>query len=114
MTVNLDSPYLMPTLFGLAAVKSRWIVRESEADVAAIVVAAAVVVGSTEEVGLGVEMPMYWTPTCCRSNWGFLGLTARKMIKTTARIRRAMNEKRRKRQQQQPLKEAEEEDDVVG
>lgn len=109
MTVNLDSPYLMPTLFGLAAVKRRWMVRESEADVAAMVV-----LGSTEEVGLGVEMPMYWTPTCWRSNWGFLGLTARKTIKTTARIRRAMNEKRRKRQQQQPLKEAEEEDDVVG
>lgn len=90
--------------------KSKWIVRESEAEV------EMVVVGS-KEAGLGVEMPMYWTPTCWRSNWGFLGFTARKMIKKTARITSAMKEKRRKRQQQQPLKEAEEdeeEDDVVG
>jgi hypothetical protein len=63
--------------------------------------------------GLGV-MPMYWTPTCCRSKEGFLGLTARMMTKTTARIRRAKKEKRRKRQQQQPLKEAEEEEEDEG
>lgn len=63
-------------------------------------------VGEVEE-----EIPMYWTPTCWRSNWGFLGLRARMMTRTTARIRRAMKEKRRKRQQQQPLKEAEEDEE---
>lgn len=62
-------------------------------------------------VGLVEEIPMYWTPTCWRSNWGFLGLRARMMTRTTARIRRAMKEKRRKRQQQQPLKEAEDEEE---
>lgn len=73
---------------------------------------ADVVIG---ELGLGAVMPMYCTPTCWRSNWGFLGLTARIMTRTTARTRRARKEKRRKRQQQQPLNEAEdEEDDAVG
>lgn len=66
------------------------------------------------EVGLGAVMPMYCTPTCWRSNWGFLGLTARIMTSTMARTKRARKEKRRKRQQQQPRKEAEDEDDVVG
>ena len=84
-------------------------VKEREA-VAGVVVVA--VVGSMEAVGLGVVMPIYWTPTCWRSNWGFLGLTARIMTRKTARTRRARKEKRRKRQQQHPLKEAEE-DGVV-
>lgn len=70
--------------------------RETEADEVA------------EGMGLDV-MPTYCTPTCWRSNWGFLGLTARTMTSMIARISRAMKEKRRKRQQQQPLKEAEEE-----
>lgn len=60
--------------------------------------------------GLGV-MPTYWTPTCWRSNWGFLGLRARTMTRMTARMRRARKENRRKRQQQQPLNEAEDDDD---
>ncbi|TQD84101.1 hypothetical protein C1H46_030341 [Malus baccata] len=69
--------------------------------------------GSAVAVGLGELMPMYWTPTCWRSNCGFFGLTARMMTRT----RRARKEKSKKRQQQQPLKEAEEEeeyDDLVG
>lgn len=116
MTVNLDSPYLMPTLLGLTAVNSMWMVRESEAVVGVGPVTVVVVVVGSRAVGLGVEMPMYWTPTCWRSNWGFLGLTARMMMRTMARMRRARKEKRRKRQQQQPLKEAEEEEEdrVVG
>lgn len=63
-------------------------------------------------VGLGLVMPMYWTPTCWRSNWGFFGLRARTTTRTMARTKRARKEKRRKRQQQQPLKVAEEEEDL--
>lgn len=78
--------------------------RETYADVAA----------SGVGVGLGV-MPTYWTVTDWRSKAGFLGLTARTMMSTTARIRRAMKENKRKRQQQHPLKEAEEEwEEFVG
>lgn len=84
---------------------------DREADVVGFVVGLV----STAAEGLGVVMPMYWTPTCCRSKEGFLGLTAKMMTKTTARIRRANKENKRKRQQQHPLKEAEEdEDDVAG
>lgn len=113
MTVNLDSPYLIPTLLGFTAEKSMRMLREREADVGFWLGSA---VAAAAGVGLGELMPMYWTPTCWRSNCGFLGLTARTMTSTTARTRRARNEKSRKRQQQQPLKEAEleEEDDVVG
>jgi len=82
-------------------------VKEREAEVGVVVL-----VGSGAD-GLGADMPMYWTPTCWRSNWGFLGLTASIMTRKTARIRRATREKRRKRQQQQPLKEGEEDDDDV-
>jgi len=39
-----------------------------------------------------------------------LGLTARRMMRTIARVRSARNERRRKRQQQQPFREAEEEE----
>lgn len=84
-------------------------VKEREA-VAGVVVVVVAVVGSMEAVGLDAVMPIYWTPTCWRSNWGFLGLTARIMTRKTARIRRARKEKRRKRQQQHPLKEADEDD----
>lgn len=63
------------------------------------------------EGGFAAERLMYWTPTCWRLNSGFLGLTARKMTRTTAMTRRARKEKRRKRQQQQPLIEAEEEEE---
>lgn len=65
-------------------------------------------VAESEREGFGV-MPTYCTPTFWRSNWGFLGLTASTMTRTTARINRAMKEKRRKRQQQQPLNDAVEE-----
>lgn len=113
MTVNLDSPYLIPTLLGFTAVKSIRMLSDRDAEEVGVVVPG--LVAGVE--GLGV-MPMYWTPTCWRSKEGFLGLTARMMTKTTARIKRAKKEKRRKRQQQQPLKEALEEDDdeygVVG
>jgi hypothetical protein len=108
MTVKLDSPYLIPTLFGLTAVNSMLMVKEREAEAGVVVL-----VGSREADGLGADMPMYWTPTCWRSNWGFLGLTASIMTRKTARIRRARREKRRTRQQQQPLKEGEDDDDVV-
>lgn len=114
MTVNRDSPYLIPTLLGLAAVNSKWMVRERDADVGEEEEDS--VAGSMEdgEVGLGVVMPMYCTVTCWRSKWGFLGFTARMMIRTTARTTRARKEKSKKRQQQQPRKEAEEEDDRAG
>lgn len=75
--------------------------RDTEADDGSVAVV---------EGGFG-DMPTYWTPTCWRSNWGFLGLTARTMTRTTAKMRRARKEKRRKRQQQQPLREAEEEEE---
>lgn len=115
MTVNLDSLYLIPTLLGLTAVNSMWIVKESEAVVAPVVMVVVPMVGSSE-LRLEAGMPMYWTPTCWRSNSGFLGLTVRIMIRKIARIRRARKEKRRKRQQQQqqPFKEADLEDDDVG
>lgn len=61
------------------------------------------------EEGLGVVMPMYWTPTCWRSKEGFFGLTAKMTTKTMARTRSAKKENKRKRQQQQPFKEAEDE-----
>ena len=80
--------------------------KDKEAEVVGLLGSVAVA-----ELEVGVVMPMYWTPTCWRSKEGFLGLTARMMTRTTARIRRARKEKRRKRQQQQPLKEAEEEDE---
>lgn len=57
------------------------------------------------------EIPTYWTATCWRSNWGFLGLTARTTTRMTARTMRTMREKRRKRQQQHPLKREEDEED---
>lgn len=41
-----------------------------------------------------------------RSKDGFLGLSARRMMRMREMMRRAMKEKRRKRQQQQPLNEA--------
>lgn len=88
--------------------KSMWMVKDKEAVVGVVVTAAA---APSKAEGLDVEMPMYCTPTCWRSNWGFLGLTARTIMRTTARTRRAKKEKRRKRQQQQPLKEAEEEEE---
>lgn len=87
--------------------------RETEAEEVGV---GVVRVGSVEAVvegGLGV-MPTYWTATCWRSNWGFLGLTARTTTRTTARQRRRRKEKRRKSQQQQPFKEAEEEEEYRG
>lgn len=89
--------------------KSKWIIRDKEAVVGAVRVVAAAV--PSNAVGLGEERLMYWTPTCWRSNWGFLGLTARMMIRAIARAKRRRKEKRRKRQQQQPLKEALEEEE---
>lgn len=56
-------------------------------------------------------IPMYWTPTCWRSNSGFLGFTARTITRITASTRRARKEKSRKRQQQQPRMEADEEEE---
>ena len=105
--MNLHSPYLIPTLLGFTAVKRSRMVREREAAEADVASAAEVAtVGPMEVAGL---MPMYWTATCWRSKWGFLGLRARRMRRRAARRRRARKERRRKRQQQQPLKEAEEE-----
>lgn len=111
--MNFDWPYLIPTLFGFTAVNSNRMLSDSDAEVS---VAAVVVAVSAEdrEKRFGAVIPMYCTPTRWRSNWGFLGLTARTTTRTIARTRRAMKEKRRQRQQQQPRKEAdEEEEDAV-
>lgn len=85
--------------------------KETEAEDVGVAMVGSVMV--VVEGGLGV-MPTYWTATCWRSNWGFLGLTARKMTRMMARVRRRRKEKRRKSQQQQPFKEAEEEEERGG
>lgn len=109
MTVNLDSPYFIPTLFSFVAVKLIPILKDNDADVEIVVVGTANP-ASAAVVELGEERPRYWTVTSWRSNWGFLGLTARTMTRTTARARRARKARKRKRQQQHPLKEAEDDE----
>ncbi|GJR93943.1 hypothetical protein Tco_0266117 [Tanacetum coccineum] len=99
--LNVESWYLMPTLLSFLAVNNIRIARDKDAD-------SGEVISIVCEVGFVVEARLiYCTPTCCKLNSGFLGLTARKTTRTTATTTSARNEKRRNKQQQQPLIEAE-------
>lgn len=55
ITVNLESPYLIPTLFGFTAVNSNRILRDKDAEVVAVVAASE----EDNEKRFGAVIPMY-------------------------------------------------------